>query len=681
MDNEKDRLWQELDDKRRRGAERYRKIVAETELNMAFLCGNQWTWYNMAEGIEKIFNANNEELDVDNRIMPDYLRMMEELYGAEPAIVAYEGGIEVKDSMSAKCAVQICDYLNKNNGWEKARVRVGSWMMVCGTGYIMPFWKKNSRRVKRDRQVYVDEGVETENGVTHIMTKPVDEYDGDIAFEVLNPLNVYCYPLDADCWENVQEIMVVNLTSFESFERRYGRKMDKEKYEPVNGDTVNFEALSRINRYVSPEMGYAADMAATDTRYLEIQWFKRPTPDRKRGRYVLAFGGRILQDHDLPYVDVATAIDPGDNLNLTMGIIPQFSAIMPGMLHPPAPITTWRPAQIRINDLMNDVRANRKSFGRNKLIVEENAIDDDTWTDEHGQIVKLKPGSFSFTPQFIQAAPLAGINQELDRAEYALQQVTGQSAVTQGHNDTQVRSAMHFEMLKNSAATVNWMISAEAARCETETAKFVVQMVRDYWDNDRILDVVGRDRAIYCLAFRDAVLPTDIRFKRGSAMSRNYILREETLEKWLQYGLFGDAVSPDMRRKFMQATELGNLFDVTDIDAPHRNRANWENLQMALGNAIEPMADENHLVHIETHSAYLQSAEGRSSSEAVESILRGHIDYHRYLYSSQMEPGLDMEAQPIRGLGSIGLTSPGQYAMTQQASAQQSNPQQPNAQQ
>ena len=663
-------LWHLLEDKRRQGCERYRLMVAEAELNLAFLCGNQWTYYNLPEGIENIRNTNNEILDVDNRIMPSYLRMMNDLYGDEPAIVAYEGGMEAKDSMSAKCAVQICDYLNKNNGWEQARIRVGAWMMVAGTGYIMPYWKKNARRVTRKRKFYSEDGEKTDKGIAHMITRPVDEYAGDISFEALNPLNVYCFPLDADSWQNVREIMIVNMVTFESLCTRLGKKLDEETLEPVSSKTINFEALNRINRFVSPEMGYAADMSVGDKRYLEIQWFCRPTPQNPKGRYVYACGGKILEDTTLPYYEIANAIDPGDNFNLTMGIIPQFSAVLPGMLHPPAPITMWRPAQMRINDLMTDVAANRKSFGRNKLIVEENAISDDAWTDEHGQIVKLKPGSFSFQPQFIQASPLAGISQELDRSEYSLQQVTGQSAVTQGHNDTQVRSAMHFEMLKDSAATVNWMILSQAAECETKTAKFVVQMVRNFWDETRILDAVGRDRANYYLAFRDAVLAMDVRFKRGSALSRNYILREETLEKWLQYGLFSDAISPDMRRKFMRANEVGFLFDVTDIEAPHRNRAELENLQMAMGKAVEPIEDENHLCHIEVHEAYLQSAEGRNSPENVEVILRAHIAMHRQMYSSQVAPQLDMEAMPIQGLGDLNLAGNGRIAQAGPASMQ-----------
>ena len=662
FDSENDKTWRWLDDLRRSGAERYRLMVAEAELNLAFLCGNQWTYYNLPEGIEKIRNTSDEILDVDNRILPAYLRMMNDLYGDAPAIVAYEGGMEAKDSMAAKCAVQLCDYLNKNNGWEQARVRSGAWMMVAGTGYVMPYWKRNARHVRRNRKFYTEEGVQTAKGISHTLTKPVDEYAGDISFESLNPLCVYCYPLDADCWNNVQQVMLVNLCTLESLSRRTGRKISPDELRPVEGDTVNFEALSRINRFVSTEMGYASDMAAGDTRYLEIQWFERPTPERPRGRYIHAYGGLIAQDGELPYVDVATAIDPGDNHNLTMGIIPQFATIVPGMLHPPAPITTWRPAQMRINDLMTDVAANRKSFGRNKLIVEENAFDEDSWTDEHGQIIKLKPGSFSFTPQFVQAAPLAGIASELDRSEYSLQQVTGQSAVTQGRNDTQVRSAMHFEMLKQQAATVNWMILDNAAQSETHTAKFVVQMVKDFWSEERVLEAIGRDRANYYLAFRDSVLATDIRFKRGSSLSRNYILREETLEKWLQYGLFSNQMDPEMRRRFMRATETGWLFDVTDTAAPHRNRANWENLQMALGNAIEPMEDEDHLVHIEEHTVYLQSPEGRASGEGVEALLRAHLQMHRMMYSSQMAPQLDMPAQPIRGLGDLSLVSPSAVA-------------------
>ena len=206
---------------------------------------------------------------------------------------------------------------------------------------------------------------------------------------------------------------------------------------------------------------------------------------------------------------------------------------MPGMLHPPAPITSWRPAQVRINSLLTDQTQNRRSVGRNKLIIERGSLEDDAFTDEHGELIEVRPG-MTIAPQYLQASPLAGIEQEMDRAEYSLQQATGQSLAVQGKNDTQVRSAMHFEMLRSSAAVVNWMMEQQAEENDSMVAKFSVQMARKRWSEARILDVVGHDRASYYHSFRDCDIPIDIRVRRGSAMSRNYILREETLEKYLQ---------------------------------------------------------------------------------------------------------------------------------------------------
>lgn len=671
--------WEWLSSLRRQAAERYAKLVGEAELNLAFLSGNQYTCYTAMEGITPIRNSTNEVREKDNRILPSYLRMMWELYGDDPAIVAYEGGMEAKDSMSAKCATQICDYLNENNGWKQARLRMGSWMMIAGTAYIMPYWKRNARYAgRRTRSVFVTEPVKTEKGLSHLVSTPVDTYDADIGFEVLSPLSSYCFPLDASCWNDVTSFMTVSLSRKDSLERKLGKKLDAGKLASHSPGEVNFEALSRINRFVSDKFGYAADMTASEDRYLEIQYWERPGPRHPRGRYIHAYGGIIGHDGPLPYLDIARAIDPGDSHNLTMGIIPQFSFVSPGALHPQAPVTNWRPAQIRLNNLLTDQTQNRQAVGRNKLLVQKGFLDEDSFTDEHGEIIEYNPG-MSAAPQFLQAPALVGIEAEMDRAEYSLQQATGQSLSTQGRNDTQVRSAMHFEMLRASASTVNWMTMNEANATDALVARFVVQMAKERWDENRMLDVIGRDRAAYYLAFRDAVLPLDIRVKRGSAMSRNYILREETLEKWLQYGLFNADMPPQTRRMFMRATELGYLFDSADGDAPHRNRAGWENLQMAVGVVIQPVEDENHLVHIEEHDRWLQSPEGRSLPVEKESVLRAHMEMHRVMYSSQMAPQLNMPATPIRGLGDLSLAQPSDLLPKNSATGQQPAIQQPAA--
>ncbi len=663
-------LWTWLEDLRRNASERYRKIVAETELNLAFLSGSQWTLWNPGEGITPVENATNEIRRVDNRIKPAYVRLMNELYGDQPAITAYEGGIEAKDSMAAKCAVQICDYLAENNGWQDARIQLGFWIMVTGTGYLMPYWKRNARYGRKIRRQYSETPIRTKRGITHLFTEEIENYEGDIAFDVLNPLNTYCFPLSATSWNEVTSIMNVNLVSIESLERRLGHKLDKQDLKPYNEGDVNFEALDRINRFVSPEFGYAADMTATEKRYMEIQYWERPSPERPSGRYIHAYGGKIAHDGGLPYLAVARSIDPGDNYNLTMGVIPQFSEVNCSMLHPPAVLTNWRPAQIQLNDLLTRQARNRAAVGNNKLIIQEGMLRDGEWTDESGQLIEV-PAGMSVEPKYIQGQPLIGLEAELDRAEYSLQQSTGQSLAVQGRNDTQVRSAMHFEMLRNAADSVNWMLYYGCERNDRLTAKFVVSMVRTFWTEDRMLDAVGRDRAQYYLAFRDAVVNMDIRFSRGSAMSRNHVVRMETLKEWLQYGLFSEAVPERTRRAFLRATELGYLFDVADEDAAHRNRAGYENLLMAIGQAVEPDETENHLVHIQIHDAWLQSPEGRASGESIESVIRAHIQMHRFFYSSQMAPQADMPAAPIRGLGDISLTQPSRLLSAMPAAQQQ----------
>lgn len=655
-------LWEKLNDKRRAAAERYEKLVAETELNLAFLSGNQWTTYSNTDGITPIRNTTNEVREVDNRILPAYLRMMWELYGDKPTIVAYEGGMEAKDSEAAQAVVQICDYLNENNGWREARLSLGSWLMVAGTAYMMPYWRRNARYTgKKPQNLYVAEPVKTEKGMSHLLTVPVDTYDGDIGFEVLSPLCSYCFPLDASRWKDVNEFMTVSLVSLENLSRRVGRRLKADELEAQGGDTVNFEALSRINRYVSDDLGYSADMTAGDVRYLEIQYWQRPSPMCPKGRYIYAYGSHIEHDGPLPYLDIARAIDPGDNFNLTMGIIPQYSYVVPGMLHPPAPITSWRPAQVRINSLLTDQTQNRHTVGRNKLIIERGSLDDNAFTDEHGELIEVRPG-MTIAPQYLQASPLAGIEQEMDRAEYSLQQATGQSLAVQGKNDTQVRSAMHFEMLRSSAAVVNWMMEDQAEANDSLVAKFVVQMARERWSEDRTRDVIGHDRETYYLAFRDSVVPVDVRMRRGSAMSRNYILREETLEKYLQYGLFNADMPPQTRRMFLRATELGYMFDAGDPDAVHRNRAGYENLRMAMGESIEPLEEEDHLVHIEEHNRWFHSPSGRAADDKVQATVLAHIDEHRTMYSNQIAPQQNIPQTPIHGLGAISLTSPGRMA-------------------
>ena len=668
--NEPEDLWKRLNDMRRRACERYEKYVADTELNLAFLSGNQWVKYILGEGITPIANETNEIREVDDRIMPAYIRMMYDIYGDNPAITAYEGGMEVHDSMAAKAVEALCDYINNNNGWRQARIRAGSWMMVAGTAYIMPYWKRNARYTgKKKKYEYLENPVQTPKGLTHLLTKEVDSYESDIAFSVLSPLSSYCFPLDAGSWNEVQEFMHVSLSPLEAIERKLGRKIDESELTPHANEEVNFRAISRINRYVSHDLGYAQDVSETDTRYLEIQYWMRPNPHYPKGRYIHAYGGKIAHDGPLPYLDI---------FNLSMGIIPQFSYVMPGVLHPRSPVGLWREPQVRINSLLTDQTANRRTVGRNKLIYEEGTIDESAYTNEHGEMIPIRPGG-SNAPQFIQAAPLAGIDSEMDRAEYSFQQATGQTMAVQGRNDTQVRSAQHFEMLRQNASVVNWMVFDQSEENDNLVAKFVIEMIRRYWSDSRKSDAIGHDRSIYLLAFNTMVTNMDVRFKRGSALARNYVLREETLEKFLQYGLFNRDMDPKMRNLFINALELGSLIDATDYDAPHRNRANFENLKMAMAEGIEPRPEENHLIHVEEHNRFLQTYEGRALPPSTQALLIAHINTHNVLYAEQVAPSITQPPMPLRGMGDLNMYTKQTAAGGQPPALPAGGPQSPQA--
>lgn len=659
-DKEVNETWKWLMDLRKAGAKAHSKVVAEAELNLAFLSGNQWVTYDMGKGLVPL--SGSEDYVTDNRVLPSFKRALADLFQSDPAVTVFEGGIELADSEAAKAAAIICDYWQTNNGWKQARVEEAGWMLAAGFGCIAPVWRENGGR-KREVTVQrvKDSPEKDERGkVTYLDDIKVTQYDGDIAFEFYNPLQTYFFPIKAQSWNKVTSIMTVDLLTAEQIKDQIDPEINFGSLEKVDAKAVDLDALDRINQFVSAEFGYASnDPDHIEEMYLVMQYFGRASKLSNNGRYILAIGGSIIRDGELPYVEEARVVDPTDSHNITMGVIPWMSMNFPGRLKPPAPMSAWRDPQRRINSTLTDEDENRKSAVRNKLLTPYGLIGDDQWSDEHAEIIPVDPGAMAFTPQWVQAPPLQGVQQAMANAERGLDEATGQVPITRGINDNNVRAAWHADMLMQAAKGGMWIEFENAELSLTLTAKLALAIAQRRYDLERMEAIVGRDRARYAQQFYRALIPTDVRIKRGSMMSRNHAVREQKLMELLQYGLFNEETGrpgPTTRREFLKLSELGTLNATISDEDLQRNRAQDEFRKMMLNPdaAIKPWEHENHMLHIEEHTKDTFRPEWYVASEKVQLATLSHIDEHENMLKGQVAPGGLSVAPPQAAGGGAG---------------------------
>ncbi len=652
---------------RQAGREANLRMVAEAELNIAYLAGEQWSMWQMGSGLTPVENATGEDRAVDNRMLPAFLRWMNYFFKSKPTITCHEGGLEIADSESASAASTLCDYWRSNNGWEPADRKKMAWLWAAGIGYTMPYWRKNSRLVRKTVRKLGNELRKTKRGKrTFMVDSEVLEWEGDVAVSYLCPLTTYLFPLDCEEWSKVEGVLHVSLETLDFLRSNVDENLDPKKMRPASEGDLNVDAMRKVLRLKNSQAGKMMGLDAADKekgqRYLNMQYWQRPNKEYPDGRHVLTAGGILVHDGKLPYVNEAREIDPGDAHNLTMGIVATVVIDFPGVMVPPPPGTQWRPAQDAINELKTDQRANRRSIGRNKLVVEAGTIKRGAWTDEHGELIEVD-ASAKIQPHFTQGLPLAGLPSELNEAYNAFDEVTGQLPAIRGRNETQVRSAMHLDILREEAMDPVSVQVGNAEKAFEMTARLLLAIAKKRYSQEQVITICGRDKTAHALAFMDARITTDIRVTTGSMMPRNHALREAMLDEKFARGAFIDAKTGKNRTdKYWEMSALGTMNQAVDPEYQSKLMASQENAMIAHAKldklplwVLIPIPEQDHQIHSEEHLRFMGTERFLRLDEARQAAIRAHHEEHVKLLTEQLAPqALDNSDQiPVAGLGAL----------------------------
>lgn len=654
--------WRELEKRADSAREASLRAAGDVFLTLAFLSGNQHCEFSLTKGLQEVENEADELRVTENRMLPAFLRWMGYLFKEKPVITCFAGGRELRDAERAKVAGSLCDYWESNNGWRQARREAAQWMGVSGVGYVGVSWRKNTKKLKRKKLEYVPEGFEEDNKVKFLREKMVEDYAADVAFDCWPSLQVFPFPLGVRTWDKVEGLLTIDVVTRGTLLRQYGAAALKDK-DLIALETADLNAamIEKLNLYCQGTFALSdAAAASEEPLYLVLQWLERPSEQYANGRQVVAAGGRLLRDEDLPYVREAREIDPGDRYNLSMGVIPVFAGEVPGRLIPPAPFAELRQAQVRLNDLLTDEQANRKTVGRNKLLVEQGGLKADQWTGQHGEVVELKAGAV-MAPQYIQGKPLVGIGEEIARVLMAFDEISGQTAVLRGQNPAQVRSAFHLDILREEAMSNLEEVFAKHEESYELQAKLALAIARNRYSTERIITIYGKDYAADARHWRLLDINPDIRLKQGSMRPRNQAVREEKLKELFTMGAFIDPrTGKPNTAKFWKMTTLGTTEENVDPETWPELRAADENEQMLSGVVIEPMEHEDHQTHVDMHKHYMERQEWYASPDTVRAVFIAHLETHNKLLASQLAPEIDAAADPVAGLGdgAIPSTSP-----------------------
>ena len=633
------------------GVDSRKHLVQDTELNMAFQNGNQWVGSWRDNGVVPIENEFNELRVTDNRVKAFFQWRQSQMFNTRPVLTAFGGGKELKDAEAANVVGVIADFLRFNNGWETAEEYIGKHVDISGIGFMAPVWRKNPFASQTFKKKKFSEEAKIKDGKrSFIDEEDVQTYNADIAFDVYTASQTFTFPVDAERWESVQSVLTADFVTLEWLQNYLGEDLERflndadHPLEPFDETRLlNRKSLNNTRMAVGASFSQMFGMEETNEKYLLLQFRERPSFKHPNGRLTQVIGQHIFYEGEIPFVKSIRTMDPQDSYNIQMGIYPWIQSIEPGRLIPKSVMSDLRPKQVRWNWLKSDEVQNRKALGRNKLIVRDNAMDDDAWTDEHGEKITYHGDS---APQIIQAQPLSGLQLELQNLHTEMSEAAGQPEALQGRSLSQVRSSRHLDILREDASTIIHAHIKQRERFHEMTSKIVFAMVTEKYDLGRLTNIFGTDRVDSIIRFLDSDFIYDIRVKEGSARPRNKAQQEANVIELLQFGLFRDANGQVDHNSVLGMLEIGTQDPNFLHSMAMRQKVANENVYMLGLNVIGTHETDDHALEADEHTKFCQTPEFLTLSDDVKAIIFQHIDEHNEALAEEIAGSQEIP-QPV----------------------------------
>jgi hypothetical protein len=279
----------------------------------------------------------------------------------------------------------------------------------------------------------------------------------------------------------------------------------------------------------------------------------------------------------------------------------------------------------------------------------------------HGNARGEKPGTLEFNPN----TQIFKEDEELNVRD--LDNLTFQHEVTRGQTPPNVESGVAIQALQEmdnrpvgptyGDIELSWQEALELALCRAE----------QFYDEERVIHAVGRDRTLDVMRIRSLDLTGKIKVtvRAGSTVPRS-----RAAYQWLLIQLKREQVITDPKQ-LLRLMEIGGGTDLHTSYALDINAARVENYKMMTQEEIWPMPYEDHVIHVEEHNRWRKNPAFRDVVDAVQELFEQHVRAHiGMMQPVAPAPGMS-PGGPGAPVGPVGGTAPGAGPEGSQASPRQ----------
>jgi hypothetical protein len=499
-----------------------------------------------------------------------------------PSLEARSVNTDYKSLVQTQLANGLLDYYMREKRLEKYLHTAVEHAIVMGTGYIKVQWNTTG-----GEQVEFNEELN------------VPIYSGDIEYYNLSPFDVVFDPSK----EHVDHDWIL----CRSFKNKYDLVA---KYPEFEQEIMKVQTKDQLDQKFIKHFGY------NDTDDIPIyEFFHERTESMPDGRYMLFVSPKaVVLDTPLPYREIPVyRISPSNILGTPFGYTTMFDLL---------------PLQEGTDTLYSTILTNQNAFGVQNLYVPKGA--DISINNLAGglNIIEGNPQYGKPEPLNLTQTPPEVFN-FLQMLEQSMETISGVNSVTRGNPEASLKSGTALALVQSMTLQFMSGLQQEYVRLMEDIGTGLINTLKDFAKAPRIAMIAGKQNRAYMKEFTGDDLESINRVvvDVGNPLSKTTAGRVQMAEQMLQMGVIQNP------HDFIQVMNTGNLDTMTEDSNREALLIRGENEKLAAGEAVIPIAIDEHVKHINEHKGVLSDPDLRNDVDLVERVL-SHIQAHIELLRS-----------------------------------------------
>lgn len=569
-------------------------------MNLAFLLG-----YQNIRWIPELskFRAGGDPNDpphrkryVGNKILPNVMRGVGKLTRNRPIPVVIPATSQDNDRNKARVSEKVLAHLYRLLKMQGLNQELFMNMFIYGSAFKDHLWDPTAG-------------------------KKISEEDniGEVAVEVLSPFSILVPPGSRDM-ADVNKLVKLKSRSLDWIRERYPVWGPLVEAESKAGETSAETELRNLIQ--NPAYSYEdKGMSNKKEGFCTVKEYRQaPCKDYPNGLLVVVANKIVLESHDLPF---QYFID-----NKRLGIVKYDFIKIPDKFWGVSPITDAIPPQIEYNKTRSIVHEHKNIFKGKWIIAKGHGIKSVSPDNETGEVIVYDEKKAANAPPPHQSSPTplpSYLENDIERSIQDIQDTFSQHEISKAQTPAGITSGVALEVLAEQDDTPYGPIVHRFEECESEAAMYLLNIVKEKYDEPRQLILVGENKEIQVQDFiKSEDMPTDVIIQPGSALPQLKSSKIANILDFASKGVFG----PEDKKGIIKALEFGeleNFFEEINVD---EQRAIQENQKLESDNLIpERISIDNPVVHLGKHEEWLKSNWDSLTLQQKDSMLK-HCALH-----------------------------------------------------